>query len=80
MVHLINPNLKLFKLSDRQYEVLVLASQRMKIPHHMKGSVPNDVTQRVNLAWSMIGKELKFKWWTVKAIPGKKLEVMAEPL
>lgn len=74
------PNAKIFKMSDNMYEALKLASQEIKVPHHLLGSVPGDRTQRVNLAWALIGKELGFKWWTVKQIKGKKLEVWAEPV
>lgn len=74
-----SPKHTIFKMSDNQYEALLLASQRMYIPPHMEGSVPNDIIQRVNLVWALIGRELKFKWWTVKKIPGKKLEIWAEP-
>jgi len=74
------PKAEMFKMSDSMYEALRLASQRMKIPEHMKTSVPNNIVQRVNLAWALIGKELGFKWWTVKPIMGKKLEIWAEPV
>lgn len=74
-----SPTSKIYKLSDNQYEALKLASQKIMIPQHMFKSIPADPTQRVNLAWALIGKELGFKWWTAKRIPGKNLEIWAEP-
>lgn len=76
----LNDSYKEYKLSDRQYEALKLASMAIKVPNHFLGSVPQDPTVRINKVWQLIGKELKFKWWTAVPKKGSKLIIYAQPL
>ena len=63
-------NRKDFELTDEQLDRLIKASK--PVPYLIMGGVgPRSPQENVNDVWSVLGKEMGFKFLTVKPVSGK---------
>ncbi len=64
-----------FKMSEKQYQKLVDAGKPTPCMY-LSGGIPMGGTpqENANAAWRELGRELGFKWDTVKPIPGNNVD------